>query len=196
MLRQRRRSQHVQGFEQLTAWLKNRHAVDVHICMEATGAYWEALASYLHGLEQLLESISASSSVPSCVNSWFSPTAFFGPASLLMRITLDAEYGIYPTTLRRGHRGTGVIRGPLSAAVTIRARREKRCKIRVFAHILRSAGLARGSCKLCNRVCKKLRVSKTLYGIRVFRYGPRCIDIGDASWLEKATSPPERVRVR
>ncbi len=40
------------GFEQLTAWLKNRHADDVHICMEATGAYWEALASYLHGLEQ------------------------------------------------------------------------------------------------------------------------------------------------
>ena len=34
------------GFEQLMAWLKNRHAVDVHICMEATGAYWEALASY------------------------------------------------------------------------------------------------------------------------------------------------------
>jgi transposase len=40
------------GFEQLLAWLKNRHAVDVHTCMEATGAYWEALASYLHGLEQ------------------------------------------------------------------------------------------------------------------------------------------------
>jgi transposase len=40
------------GFEQLTAWLKNRHVADVHICMEATGAYWEALASYLDGLEQ------------------------------------------------------------------------------------------------------------------------------------------------
>jgi transposase len=39
------------GFEQLTAWLKNRHAADVHICMEATGAYWEALALHLHGLE-------------------------------------------------------------------------------------------------------------------------------------------------
>jgi len=26
------------GFEQLTGWLKNRHAVDVHVCMEATGA--------------------------------------------------------------------------------------------------------------------------------------------------------------
>jgi transposase len=40
------------GFEQLTTWLKNRHAVDVHICMEATGGYWEALALYLHSLEQ------------------------------------------------------------------------------------------------------------------------------------------------
>jgi F420-0:gamma-glutamyl ligase-like protein len=40
------------GFEQLTTWLKNRHGADVHICMEATGAYWEALALYLHSLEQ------------------------------------------------------------------------------------------------------------------------------------------------
>lgn len=39
------------GFEQLVAWLKNRHAGDVHVCMEATGAYWEALASHLHSLE-------------------------------------------------------------------------------------------------------------------------------------------------
>lgn len=39
------------GFEQLMTWLKNRQAGDVHVCMEATGAYWEALALYLHGLE-------------------------------------------------------------------------------------------------------------------------------------------------
>lgn len=39
------------GFEQLIAWLKNRRADDVHVCMEATGSYWEALARYLHGLE-------------------------------------------------------------------------------------------------------------------------------------------------
>ncbi len=39
------------GFEQIAAWLKNRHSVDVHICMEATGAYWEALAFYLHELK-------------------------------------------------------------------------------------------------------------------------------------------------
>jgi transposase len=40
------------GFEQLIAWLRNRHAIDVRICMEATGTYWEGLAAYLHGLEQ------------------------------------------------------------------------------------------------------------------------------------------------
>ncbi len=38
------------GFKQLTAWLENRHAVDVRVCMEATGAYWEDLALCLHGL--------------------------------------------------------------------------------------------------------------------------------------------------
>lgn len=35
------------GFEQLTAWLTNRYAGEVHACMEATGPYWEALALYL-----------------------------------------------------------------------------------------------------------------------------------------------------
>jgi transposase len=39
------------GFEQLTAWLENRRAADAHICMEATGAYWEALTLYLHELK-------------------------------------------------------------------------------------------------------------------------------------------------
>jgi len=36
------------GFEQLAAWLRNRRARDVSICMEATGAYSESLAYYLH----------------------------------------------------------------------------------------------------------------------------------------------------
>ena len=40
------------GFKQLAAWLENRGAADVHVCMEATGAYWEALALHLHGLEK------------------------------------------------------------------------------------------------------------------------------------------------
>jgi transposase len=39
------------GFEQFTAWLKSRRAIGVHICMEATGPYWEPLAFYLHGLK-------------------------------------------------------------------------------------------------------------------------------------------------
>lgn len=38
----------IKGFKQLAAWLKNRHAVDAHCCMEATGAYWEGLARHLH----------------------------------------------------------------------------------------------------------------------------------------------------
>ena len=40
------------GFEQLTTWLKNRQADELHICMEATGSYWEPLALHLHGLER------------------------------------------------------------------------------------------------------------------------------------------------
>jgi transposase len=42
----------LKGFEQLAAWLRNRQAIDAHICMEATGAYWEALALHLHDIEQ------------------------------------------------------------------------------------------------------------------------------------------------
>lgn len=36
------------GFEQLDAWLKNRKAISVHACLEATGVYGEAIAEYLH----------------------------------------------------------------------------------------------------------------------------------------------------
>lgn len=32
------------GFEQLKRWLKNRRAADVHVCMEATGSYYENAA--------------------------------------------------------------------------------------------------------------------------------------------------------
>lgn len=36
------------GFKQLLTWLKNRKVAEVFACMEATGSYWEALATYLH----------------------------------------------------------------------------------------------------------------------------------------------------
>lgn len=36
------------GFAQLDAWLHNRRAANVFACMEATGAYWRALATHLH----------------------------------------------------------------------------------------------------------------------------------------------------
>jgi transposase len=38
------------GFKQLVAWMKNRRVSDVHVCMEATGSYWERLALHLHDL--------------------------------------------------------------------------------------------------------------------------------------------------
>ena len=36
------------GFAQLSAWLEKHGAGQVHACLEATGAYGEALATYLH----------------------------------------------------------------------------------------------------------------------------------------------------
>lgn len=38
----------VAGYGQLNRWLKNRKASDLHVCMEATGAYWLGLATHLH----------------------------------------------------------------------------------------------------------------------------------------------------
>lgn len=41
----------VQGFKALTAWLEQQQVMTAHVCMEATGVYWEAVAEYLatHG---------------------------------------------------------------------------------------------------------------------------------------------------
>src|SRR5687767_5196920 len=36
------------GFAQLSAWLSKHQVERVHACLEATGAYGEALATYLH----------------------------------------------------------------------------------------------------------------------------------------------------
>jgi transposase len=36
------------GFAQLSAWLEKHHVEHAHACLEATGAYGEALATYLH----------------------------------------------------------------------------------------------------------------------------------------------------
>jgi len=35
------------GFSELSAWLTRYAAGPVHVCMEATGVYWEAAAEYL-----------------------------------------------------------------------------------------------------------------------------------------------------
>lgn len=37
----------IKGFETLRTWLAKHSAAAVHVCMEATGVYWEALAEYL-----------------------------------------------------------------------------------------------------------------------------------------------------
>jgi transposase len=36
------------GFSQLSAWLEQHHVERAHACLEATGIYGEALATYLH----------------------------------------------------------------------------------------------------------------------------------------------------
>jgi transposase len=36
-----------QGFNELVGWLDKHGASDAHMCMEATGVYWEAVAEYL-----------------------------------------------------------------------------------------------------------------------------------------------------
>jgi transposase len=36
------------GYRQLLTWLRNRKCLDVHVCMEATGAYWMGLAQAVH----------------------------------------------------------------------------------------------------------------------------------------------------
>ena len=36
-----------QGFETLMAWLGKHDVVELHVCMEATGTYWEAVAEFL-----------------------------------------------------------------------------------------------------------------------------------------------------
>lgn len=36
-----------QGFEGLSLWLAKHNPVELHVCMEATGTYWEAVAEFL-----------------------------------------------------------------------------------------------------------------------------------------------------
>lgn len=43
-----------QGFAQLSDWLKQQGVTQVHACLEATGTYGDALATYLHGRDHLV----------------------------------------------------------------------------------------------------------------------------------------------
>ena len=45
------------GFQALSTWLAKQGAGSVHVCMEATGTYWEAVAEYLAGIEEVTVSV-------------------------------------------------------------------------------------------------------------------------------------------
>jgi len=45
------------GFKDLRAWLAKQGADSVHVCMEATGIYWEAVAEFLAGCETITVSV-------------------------------------------------------------------------------------------------------------------------------------------
>jgi len=39
----------LKGFKTLTEWIEKHDAATAHVCMEATGVYWEVVAEYLAG---------------------------------------------------------------------------------------------------------------------------------------------------
>jgi transposase len=45
------------GFEALRAWLSQHGVEHFHVCMEATGIYWEAVAEFLAGIEGVTVSV-------------------------------------------------------------------------------------------------------------------------------------------
>lgn len=45
------------GFEALRAWLSHQGVEQCHVCMEATGIYWEAVAEFLAGIEGCIVSV-------------------------------------------------------------------------------------------------------------------------------------------
>jgi len=45
------------GFAQLRSWLTKQGADSVHVCMEATGIYWEAVAEFLAGFATITVSV-------------------------------------------------------------------------------------------------------------------------------------------
>lgn len=45
------------GFQELQLWLDKQGVEVLHVCMEATGTYWEAVAECLAGLEKVTVSV-------------------------------------------------------------------------------------------------------------------------------------------
>ena len=52
------------GFHQLAAWLTKQGAQRVHACMEATGAYGEALALHLHAAGHTVSVVNPADMLP------------------------------------------------------------------------------------------------------------------------------------
>jgi transposase len=61
------------GFLQLSAWLEKQKVEHLHVCMEATGTYGEALATYLFDAGHLVSIINPAS-IKAYANSWLSRT--------------------------------------------------------------------------------------------------------------------------
>jgi transposase len=55
--RHRRFDNHPSGFQALLQWLQRLGVPQVRACMEATGPYWEALATFLHDQGQLVSAV-------------------------------------------------------------------------------------------------------------------------------------------
>ena len=45
------------GFEMLKSWCEKQGANELHVCMEATDIYWEAVAEFLAAFEQMTVSV-------------------------------------------------------------------------------------------------------------------------------------------
>lgn len=50
----------LKGFITLNDWLVKQQAIDVHVCMEATGVYWEAVAEYLANENKVISVVNPS----------------------------------------------------------------------------------------------------------------------------------------
>ena len=78
-----------------------------------------------------------------------------------MRITLDAQYGIYPAPQCSGHSGTTLKPGPPPRGSSLAADRQKAYRIKTFRVVHRASLIAR---ILQSRLQKLGNVEKAIWG--------------------------------